>query len=191
MEENNTNIDEKNNVEAIVAEEVVPNIDKLGRVIVEAYTLYNIETNTTMFDGYKFRDGLKLGEIYETTFNLLILKPEMQDVLLGKVKDIADFGVFKALGPIEGMIHISQAMDDFVSFSKDKTLSGKESKKILKVGDLCKARVIAVSYKDLTNPKLGLTMRQAGLGRMDWIEEEFAPKKEKKEVKKKETKGKK
>ncbi len=128
---------------------------------------------------------------YETTFNLLILKPEMQEVLLGKVKDIADFGVFMALGPIEGMIHISQAMDDFVSFSKDKTLSGKESKKILKVGDLCKARVIAVSYKDLTNPKLGLTMRQAGLGRMDWIEEEFAPKKEKKEVKKKETKGKK
>ena len=31
MEENNTNLDEKNNVEAIVAEEVVPNIDKLGR----------------------------------------------------------------------------------------------------------------------------------------------------------------
>ena len=42
----------------------------------------------------------------------------------------------------------------------------------MKIGDKCLARVIAVSYKDITNPKLGLTMRQQGLGRLDWIEEE-------------------
>ena len=56
---------------------------------------------------------------------------------MGKIKDIADFGAFINIGPIEGMIHISQTMDDFVSFSKDKTLAGKESKKVLKVNDLC------------------------------------------------------
>jgi len=110
---------------------------------------------------------------YETTFELLVFKPELQEVLLGKVKDIADFGVFMALGPIEGMIHISQAMDDFVSFSKEKVLSGKESKKNLKVGDKTRARMIAVSYKDVTNPKIGLTMRQAGLGKLEWIEEDL------------------
>lgn len=120
---------------------------------------------------------------YETTFELIIFKPELQEVLLGRIKDIADFGAFVNLGPIEGMIHISQTMDDFVSFSKDKALLGKESKKTLKIGDKCLARVIAVSYKDITNPKLGLTMRQAGLGRLDWLEED-EQKKEKK-VKKK------
>ena len=118
---------------------------------------------------------------YETQFELLTFKPELQEVVLGKIKDIADFGAFMALGPIEGMIHISQTMDDFVSFSKEKTLSGKESKKTLRVNDQCRARIIAVSFKDITNPKLGLTMRQAGLGRLDWLEEAEEKKEESKE----------
>ena len=105
---------------------------------------------------------------FNTTFELYAFKPEMQEVVHGNVRDIADFGVFMNLGPIEGMIHISQTMDDFVSFSKDKVLTGKESKRNLRVGDRCKARIIAVSFKDVMNPKLGLTMRQPFLGRLDW-----------------------
>lgn len=115
---------------------------------------------------------------YETVFELLTFKPELQEVVMGRVKDIADFGAFISLGPVEGMIHISQTMDDFVSFAKEKVLTGKETKRVLKVGDLCKARIIAVSFKDVTSPKLGLTMRQPGLGRLDWIEEEAKPKEE-------------
>ena len=69
---------------------------------------------------------------YETTFSLLTFKPELQEVVPGQIKDMADFGAFINMGPIEGMIHISQTMDDFVSFSKDKVLLGKESKKSLK-----------------------------------------------------------
>ena len=111
---------------------------------------------------------------HETVFNVLTFKPELQEVVLGKIRDIADFGAFISLGPIDGMIHISQSMDDFVSFGKDKVLLGKESKRALKVSDLCRARIIAVSYKDISNPKLGLTMRQAGLGRLDWIDEDIA-----------------
>jgi DNA-directed RNA polymerase subunit E' len=114
---------------------------------------------------------------YDTTFTLLSFKPELQEVIPGQIKDMADFGAFITMGPIEGMIHISQTMDDFVSFSKDKVLLGKESKKNLKVGDKCRARVIAVSYKDVTNPKFGLTMRQKGLGRLDWIADDLNPKK--------------
>ncbi|MFA5141382.1 MAG: DNA-directed RNA polymerase [Candidatus Woesearchaeota archaeon] len=109
---------------------------------------------------------------YETTFNLIVYKPELQEVVVGNIKDIAEFGAFLNLGPIEGMIHISQTMDDFVSFAKDKTLAGKDSKRSLKVGDVCRARMIALSFKDISNPKLGLTMRQKGLGRLDWSEEE-------------------
>ncbi|MBW2974401.1 DNA-directed RNA polymerase [Candidatus Woesearchaeota archaeon] len=123
---------------------------------------------------------------YDTTFELLTFKPEMQEIVLGRIKDIADFGAFINLGPIEGMIHVSQTMDDFVSFSKDKTLAGKETKKTLKVGDKCRARIIAVSFKDVANPKLGLTMRQPFLGRLDWIDDDVNKSKPegKKEVKK-------
>jgi len=112
---------------------------------------------------------------YDTTFELLAFTPEMSEVCAGKIKDIADFGAFITLGPIDGMIHISQTMDDFVSFAKDKTLSGRDSKRVLKVGDTCRARVIAVSFKDVTNPKIGLTMRQPGLGKLEWIAAEEAP----------------
>ncbi|MDP3765170.1 MAG: DNA-directed RNA polymerase [Nanoarchaeota archaeon] len=123
---------------------------------------------------------------YDVSFELLTFKPEMQEVIAGKIKDIAEFGAFINIGPIDGMVHIGQTMDDFVNFSKDKTLSGKETKRVLKVNDVCRARIIAVSFKDVLNPKLGLTMRQQGLGRLDWIKEEIEgkiPKKEEKEHK--------
>lgn len=116
---------------------------------------------------------------YDTTFELLTFKPELHEVVLGRIKDIADFGAFMHLGPIEGMIHVSQTMDDFVSFSKEKVLTGKESKRTLKVGDRCRARLVAVSFKDLTSPKIGLTMRQEFLGKLEWIEEDRDPSKKK------------
>jgi len=122
---------------------------------------------------------------YEAEFEVITFKPEMQEVLLGRIKDIADFGAFINIGPIDGMIHVSQTMDDFVSFNKEKTLAGKDSKKVLKVGDRCRARIIAVSYKDIANPKLGLTMRQSGLGKLEWIEEKLVQKTETKPKNKK------
>ncbi len=123
---------------------------------------------------------------FDTEFKFLTFIPEIQEVCLGKITDITNFGAFLSMGPVDGMIHVSQTMDDFISFSKTKTLTGKESKKVLKVGDKCRARIIAVSYKDLANPKVGLTMRQPALGNLKWIEEES-----KKPKKVKETKGKK
>src|SRR3989338_6492817 len=104
---------------------------------------------------------------HEVIFEVIIFKPELQEVVYGKVKDIAEFGAFLNIGPIDSMIHISQTMDDFVSFSKEKTLAGKETKRVLKIADLCRARIIAISFKELTNPKLGLTMRQQGLGKLE------------------------
>ncbi|MBI4919622.1 DNA-directed RNA polymerase [archaeon] len=109
---------------------------------------------------------------YETTFDLLVFKPEQQEVVKGRVKDITDFGAFMTLGPVDGMIHVSQTMDDFVSFSKEKVLTGRDTKRSLKVGDICWARVVQISFKDLTNPKIGLTMRQEQLGKPEWWTEE-------------------
>ena len=111
---------------------------------------------------------------YDCDFELLTFKPELQEVLLGRIKDIADFGAFINIGVVDGMIHISQTMDDFVSFGSEKALLGKESKRTLRVADRCKARIIAVSFKDIANPKIGLTMRQQGMGKLEWIEEDTA-----------------
>ncbi|MBR9706611.1 DNA-directed RNA polymerase [Candidatus Pacearchaeota archaeon] len=108
---------------------------------------------------------------YNSRFKLIVWKPELQELAFGIVNEITNFGAFMNLGVMRGMIHISQTMDDYVSFSTTNTLLGKDSKKVLKRGDACLARVVALSYKG-DNPKIGLTMRQPGLGKLDWIKEE-------------------
>src|SRR3989344_8951458 len=113
---------------------------------------------------------------YDTVFKLFVFKPELQEVVLGTVSDITDFGAFLHIGPIDGMIHISQTMDDFVSFNRSGLLSGKESKRILKTKDSCRARIIAISYKNVNDPKIGLTMRQTCLGNLKWIEDDLKKK---------------
>ena len=109
---------------------------------------------------------------YDTAFELLTFKPELNELVYGTIRDITDFGAFVDMGGTEGMVHISQSMDDFVSFSKEKVLQGRKTGQSLKVNDKCKARIIAVSYKDMNNPKIGLTMRQEGLGKLDGQEQQ-------------------
>ena len=108
---------------------------------------------------------------YRCNFRILSFMPDLQELVFGEISEITNFGAFMSLGCIDGMIHVSQTMDDFVSFSKSNTLTGKNSKRALKKGDLCLARIVAVSYK--SDPlKIGLTMRQPGLGKMEWISED-------------------
>jgi DNA-directed RNA polymerase subunit E' len=132
---------------------------------------------------------------YNSEFRLLIWRPEMNELVYGFISEITNFGAFINLGAMQGMIHISQTMDDFVSFASSNVLTGKTSKRVLKKGDNCLARVVAISYKgDI--PKIGLTMRQPGLGKIEWIEEEkkkekiAAKKMDKSEVKEKKEKKK-
>ena len=108
---------------------------------------------------------------YNSKFKLIVWKPELQELVFGIIEEITNFGAFINLGIMKGMIHISQTMDDYVSFSTTNTLLGKDSKKVLKKGDACLARIVALSYKG-DSPKIGLTMRQPGLGKLDWIKEE-------------------
>ncbi len=108
---------------------------------------------------------------YKSTFKLLVWKPELQELVYGVISEITNFGAFISMGAMQGMIHISQTMDDYVSFSKSNSLLGKTSKRSLKQGDLCLARVVAISHKK-GEPKIGLTMRQPGLGKLDWIKED-------------------
>jgi len=108
---------------------------------------------------------------YKSKFKLLVWKPELQELVYGTISEIANFGLFINMGVMREMIHISQAMDDYVSFSKENSLLGKSTKRSLKQGDLCLARIVAISHKG-EEPKIGLTMRQPGLGKLEWIKED-------------------
>ena len=66
-------------------------------------------------------------------------------------------------------------MDDRIDIDQDNgRLIGKDTKRDLKVGDSVRARIVALSINE-RNPresKIGLTMRQPGLGKIEWLEED-------------------
>ena len=112
---------------------------------------------------------------YKSRFKLLVWKPELHEIVYGVISEITNFGAFINMGVMRGMIHISQTMEDYVSFSKANSLLGKSNKRSLKQGDLCLARIVAISHKG-GELKIGLTMRQPGLGKLEWIKEDAAKK---------------
>ena len=140
-------------------------------------------------------DGIVIhgdGAMYQkVAFDALTFKPNLQEVVNGIVCEIVEFGAFCHIGPIDALIHMSQIMNDYVEVDADNELiTGKEKKKTLKVGDLIRARVVAVSMNELSarESKIGLTMRQPALGAHDWLNE---PEEEEKEQKGKDRKSKK
>ena len=110
---------------------------------------------------------------HDVTFEALVYKPEVNEIVLGEIVEIVEFGGFIRLGPIDGLVHVSQVMNDFVGYDKKKgTLYGKESKRSIKEGEMVRARIVTVSLKrGSKGGKIGLTMRQPGLGKLEWIEE--------------------
>lgn len=120
--------------------------------------------------------GFKLPENpnrhFPVIFDVICYKPELHDVVEGDVTSVTNFGAFVNLGAIEGLIHLTQTMADQTSFSKTGVIQGSKTGRTLKVGDKVRAKLIANSFKDLSNIKIGLTMRQPGLGQHDWLKED-------------------
>src|SRR3990172_3492430 len=114
------------------------------------------------------------GVYYDTVFDALTFMPEMQEIIEGSVVEVVEFGIFVGIGPLDGLVHVSQLTDEFVSYDeKNSRLITKESGRAITVGDRVRARIIAVSLneREPRDIKIGITMRQHALGKLDWLEE--------------------
>ncbi len=109
---------------------------------------------------------------HKVAFSLLAFYPMLQEVVEGEVVEIADFGAFVRIGPIDALLHVSQLMDDFISYDeKQGVLLGKETKRKLISGDQVRVRITAVSLgRAGSSGKIGVTARQPFLGKLEWIE---------------------
>lgn len=109
---------------------------------------------------------------HKVAFSLLTFYPKLQEIVEGEVVEIADFGAFVRIGPIDALLHVSQLMDDFISYDeKQGVLSGKESKRKLMTGDQVRVRITAVSLgRAGSSGKIGVTARQPFLGKLEWID---------------------
>jgi len=115
------------------------------------------------------------GGVYqEVEYEALLFRPEIQEVVEGSVVEIRKFGAFVRFGPLDGLLHVSQIMDDRVNIDEhNQRLVGIESKKDLKVGYKVRARVVSLSLSEISprDSRIGLTMRQPALGRLEWIQD--------------------
>jgi DNA-directed RNA polymerase subunit E' len=121
------------------------------------------------------------GVYYETFFDALVFRPKMQEIVEGSVVEIVEFGAFVEIGPLDGLLHISQITDEYISYDeKGAKLVTKDTSRTLGEGDKVRARIVAISLneRDPGDSKIGLTMRQPGLGKLEWIEEGKAEKEE-------------
>ena len=156
--------------------------EELGYVI--AVTKVEVSSTGKIIPG----DG---ATYHKVTFSLLTFFPVIQEIVEGDIVEIADFGAFVRIGPIDALLHVSQLMDDYISYDeKQGVLLGKETKRKLTSGDQIRVRITAVSLgRAGSSGKIGVTARQPFLGKLEWLKIDAAkikeaPEKEAKESKK-------
>jgi DNA-directed RNA polymerase subunit E' len=122
---------------------------------------------------------------HKVTFSLLAFMPVIQEIVEGDVVEIADFGAFVRIGPVDALLHVSQLMDDYISYDeKQGVLLGKETKRKLTSGDQVRVRITAVSLgRAGSSGKIGVTARQPSLGKLEWLKLDASTAKEASEKK--------
>jgi DNA-directed RNA polymerase subunit E' len=125
-----------------------------------------VDNITALGDGIVIHgDG---GMYQKVEFEALTFNPILQEILDGVVCEVVEFV------PIDALLHMSQIMNDYVDVDAESgRIMGKETKRVLKIGDAVRARIVAVSLNELSarESKIGLTMRQPALGTHEWLTE--------------------
>jgi len=126
---------------------------------------------------------------HKAEFSFLTFYPKIQEVIEGEVVEIADFGAFVRVGPVDALLHVSQLIDDYISYDeKQGILTGKETGKKLATGDHVRVRITAVSLgRGGGSGKIGVTARQPFLGKIEWIKKDLEKMGRAESVKTKET----
>ena len=108
---------------------------------------------------------------YEVVFDVLSYLPQVNEIVETQVSEIVEFGAFMSLGPLEGLVHLSQIANDFLTYNKKmQAFSGRESKKSIRKEDHVFIKISTVSMKgNIPESKIGLTMRPEGLGKEEWL----------------------
>jgi DNA-directed RNA polymerase subunit E' len=140
-------------------------IDKTLGVIVAVFNVRNVS------DGMIYAGDPSTH--HDVEFDMLTYMPYVEEVVAGEVTELAEFGAFIRIGPIDGLVHVSQITNDFLSFDrKVPAFVSKKSGRSLKKGDTVFAKISTVSMKNsVKDSKIALTMKPEGLGKQEWINE--------------------
>ncbi|WP_336325741.1 DNA-directed RNA polymerase [Halovenus sp. HT40] len=115
------------------------------------------------------------GVYYEAEFDAVTFDPQMQEVIDGEIVEVVDFGAFVGIGPVDGLLHVSQISDEYLAYDgENQQLASRDTNRTIGTGDAVRARIVTKSI-DERNPrdsKIGLTAKQIGLGKHGWLQED-------------------
>ncbi|MCL5412774.1 MAG: DNA-directed RNA polymerase [Candidatus Marsarchaeota archaeon] len=108
---------------------------------------------------------------HEAEFDVLTFMPKVDEVVRGEVTELAEFGAFVRIGMMDGLVHVSQIAPDFLSFDKKvPAFVSRKTGRNVKKGDVVYAKISTVSMKtSIKDSKIALTMKQEGLGKLEWL----------------------
>jgi len=114
------------------------------------------------------------GAVYrKVEYEALSFEIKDKEVVDGFVCEIVKFGAFLRFGPLDGLIHISQISAEHMDVDlSNQRVATQDAEKILKLEDHVRARIVSVSINERSprESKIGLTLKQPGLGKFEWIE---------------------
>ncbi|MCK4428781.1 MAG: DNA-directed RNA polymerase [Candidatus Aenigmarchaeota archaeon] len=117
---------------------------------------------------------------FDIEYTSLFFQPAENEIVDGIITEIAEFGPFVRLGPIEAFIHISQIVKEKLTYNPEQDIiTTKDGKFVVKKDEKVRA-LVANSTISEEKVRVNLTMRQDGLGLISALEKEKKPKKAKK-----------
>ncbi len=104
---------------------------------------------------------------HKATVDLLTYFPVMHEVIEGEIVDVKKIGIFVNVGPVDAFAHISQITDDRLRYDELRgQLQGEETKVTYARGDVVRGRVVNVSLAPPTHIRVGMTLKQPGMGKI-------------------------
>ena len=117
---------------------------------------------------------------FDIEYTSLFFQPAQNEIVDGIITEIAEFGPFVRLGPIEAFIHISQITKEKLTYNPEQDIiTTKDGKFVVKRDEKVRA-LVANSAISEDKVRVNLTMKQDGLGLISMLEKEKKTKKAKK-----------
>jgi DNA-directed RNA polymerase subunit E' len=114
---------------------------------------------------------------FDVEYTALFFQPAPNEVIKGIVSDVAEFGPFVRIGPIDALVHISQITQEKMTYNPQQdVIASADGKKVIQTGDLIKAIVVNSTISS-ERMRVNLSMKQDGMGPLKWAEKEKSKKK--------------
>ena len=115
------------------------------------------------------------GGVYQKiNYKALAFIPKNNEIVEGIVVSVVPkIGAFVRFGPFEGLLHVGQIMDDRIDMDESQNrLVGKDTNRDIRIGDKVRVRIVMLNLasSSVRDRRIGFTMKQPGLGKLEWLQ---------------------